>query len=93
MICTRVEITGCLPRPSGSTPHAGGSKQVLFGNGKNIADPREINFYASKDYKKPYSVIGTYRQKTVPVGSLNTPNALGLHDMSGNVVRMVFRLV
>ncbi len=63
----------------------GGGKQVLFGNGKNIADPDEMNFDASKDYKKSYSVAGTYRQKTVPVGSLNTPNALGLHDMSGNV--------
>jgi formylglycine-generating enzyme required for sulfatase activity len=63
----------------------GGGKQVLFGNGKNIIDPSEINFDASSYYKKPYSVAGTYRQKTVPVGSLNSPNALGLHDMSGNV--------
>lgn len=63
----------------------GGGKKVRFGNGKDVADPKEINFDASADYKKPYSVAGTYREKTVPVGSLNSPNALGLHDISGNV--------
>jgi formylglycine-generating enzyme required for sulfatase activity len=63
----------------------GRGQNVLFGNGKNIADPNEMNFDASASYKKPYSVAGTYRQKTVPVGSLNAPNALGLYDMSGNV--------
>lgn len=62
-----------------------GGKKVRFGNGKDIIDPKDINFDASEDYKKPYSVVGEYRQKTVPVGSLNSPNALGLHDMSGNV--------
>ncbi|MCC6462652.1 MAG: SUMF1/EgtB/PvdO family nonheme iron enzyme [Saprospiraceae bacterium] len=62
----------------------GGGKQVLFGNGKNTADPTEINFDA-KNNKATYSVSGLYRAKTVPVGSLNSPNALGLHDMSGNV--------
>jgi formylglycine-generating enzyme required for sulfatase activity len=63
----------------------GGGQAVLFGNGKNVADPKEINFAGSAAYKKAYSVAGEYRQKTVPVGSLNSPNALGLHDMSGNV--------
>jgi len=62
-----------------------GGKKVRFGNGKDIADPKEINFDGSASYKKPYSVVGEYRKKTVPVGSLNSPNALGLHDMSGNV--------
>ncbi len=63
----------------------GGGKPVLFGNGKNVIDPAEINFDASADYKKSYSIAGEYRKKTVPVGSLRSPNALGLHDMSGNV--------
>ncbi len=63
----------------------GGGKKIRFGNGKDVADPKEINFDASADYKKPYSTVGTYRRQTVPVGSLNSPNALGLHDMSGNV--------
>ncbi len=63
----------------------GGGKAVLFGNGKNTIDPAAINFNASANYKKPYSVVGEYRRISVPVGSLNSPNALGLHDMSGNV--------
>ena len=58
---------------------------VLFGNGKDMLDPKEVNFDASESYKKPYSRTGTYRGETVPVGSLNSPNSLDLHDMSGNV--------
>jgi formylglycine-generating enzyme required for sulfatase activity len=62
-----------------------GGKKVRFGNGKNRADPKEINFNGSADYKQDYSVVGEYRKRTVPAGSLRSPNALGLHDMSGNV--------
>ncbi|MCB9283820.1 MAG: SUMF1/EgtB/PvdO family nonheme iron enzyme [Lewinellaceae bacterium] len=62
-----------------------GGKKVRFGNDKDVADPKEINFDGSKDYKKPYSQVGEYREQTLPVGSLNSPNELGLHDMSGNV--------
>jgi formylglycine-generating enzyme required for sulfatase activity len=62
-----------------------GGKAVLLGNGKSLINPNEINFNASVDYKKPYSIAGTYCGKTIQVGSLNSPNALGLHDMSGNV--------
>ena len=62
-----------------------GGKKVRFGNGKDMADPKTINFNGGKDYKLPYSIAGEYRGKTVPVGSLNSPNALGLHDMSGNL--------
>ena len=64
----------------------GGGKKVRFGNGKDIANPVEINFNGSKNYQQKYSIVGEYRAKTVPVGSLKSPNALGLHDMSGNVL-------
>jgi formylglycine-generating enzyme required for sulfatase activity len=59
-------------------------QKVRFGNGKDIADPKEINFDASSSYKKPYSIAGAYREKTLPVGSFS-PNTLDLFDMSGNV--------
>jgi formylglycine-generating enzyme required for sulfatase activity len=61
-----------------------GGQKVRFGNGKDIADPAEINFDGNWN-PKSYSKEGIDRQKTVPVGSLNSPNSLGLHDMSGNV--------
>jgi len=61
----------------------GGSK-VRFGNGKDVADPAEMNFDGSSQYKKSYSVVGVYRAKTTAVGSFSA-NALGLADMSGNV--------
>lgn len=61
-----------------------GGKKVRFGNGKDDADPVEINFDGSEPYKKDYSKVGEYRSKTTPVYQF-APNALGLHDMSGNV--------
>jgi formylglycine-generating enzyme required for sulfatase activity len=57
-------------------------REVLFGNGKNIANPAEINFNGRVESE--YSVTGEYRERTVPVGSLQ-PNALLLYEMSGNV--------
>lgn len=60
-----------------------GGKKVLFGNGKNVADPTQMNFDA-KNGKTTYSLAGDYRSKTTQVGSF-APNALGLYDMSGNV--------
>ncbi len=60
-----------------------GGKEVLFGNGKNTANPKEINYDGDADVKT-YSVTGIDRSKTTPVGSFS-PNALGLYDMSGNV--------
>jgi formylglycine-generating enzyme required for sulfatase activity len=59
-------------------------QRVRFGNGKDQATSKEINFDASRDYRRPYSVAGENRKKTLPVGSLSA-NKLGLFDMSGNV--------
>jgi formylglycine-generating enzyme len=61
-----------------------GGKKVRFGNGRDVADPSEINFNGSSEYKKSYSVAGLYRQKTVPADELPV-NALGLKHLSGNV--------
>ncbi|MBC6994463.1 SUMF1/EgtB/PvdO family nonheme iron enzyme [Neolewinella lacunae] len=67
-----------------------GGKQVRFGNGKNLATTEEINLadramFNEKIVHPPYFDGGWYREKTVAVGSLNSPNAFGLHEMSGNV--------
>lgn len=61
-----------------------GGKNIRFGNGKNLADPAEINFDARDDRQKEYSLAGEFRRKTTPV-DLFAPNSLGLYDLSGNV--------
>ncbi len=45
--------------------------------------PAQVNYDGNYPYGN--AAKGLYRQKTVPVGSLNRPNHWGLHDMHGNV--------
>lgn len=60
--------------------------EVRFGEGSDIADPAKINYNGSKQAMSPtLSKAGVNRGKTLPVGSLNSPNLLEMHDMSGNV--------
>lgn len=61
-----------------------GGQKVRFGNGQNTANPVAINFKATEGGAH-YAFSGEDRQKTLPVGTLDAPNLLGLHDMSGNV--------
>jgi formylglycine-generating enzyme len=64
-----------------------GGRRVRFGDGRNIADPRRINYDGRRkmiDPLKKISVDGDYRRQTTSVASF-PPNAFGLYDMSGNV--------
>ncbi|MBL7793564.1 MAG: SUMF1/EgtB/PvdO family nonheme iron enzyme [Saprospiraceae bacterium] len=61
-----------------------GGGKVRFGNGKDVADPKEINFNGGGNAKKPYSTVGNDRGRTTTVGNFRA-NSLGLYDMSGNV--------
>ncbi len=61
-----------------------GGRKVRFGNGKDIADPVEMNYDASPGNVDTYARAGIYRRTTLPVGSF-AANSLGLYDMSGNV--------
>lgn len=61
-----------------------GGKEVRFGNGKDMADPNEINLGKANEMNKDYTIPGEHRDRTLPVASF-APNSLGLYDMAGNV--------
>jgi formylglycine-generating enzyme required for sulfatase activity len=59
---------------------AGTTTPFYFGNCLSTDQANYDGNNPQKDCSK-----GLYRQKIIPVGSLNQPNAWGLHDMHGNV--------
>lgn len=59
-------------------------KDVRFGNGKNLADPKEINYNGALENNYPFYNSGINRQEAVNVGAF-APNNIGIFQMSGNV--------
>lgn len=62
-----------------------GRRKSRFGNGKDILTSSEANFNAQAESQNDYYKKGTFRKKTVAVGSLNNYNSLGIYDLTGNV--------
>ena len=61
-------------------------KYVRFGNGRDTADAKDLNFYSKAAARVSYSLSGPYRGKTLVVSDSTVgSNQLGLYHMSGNV--------
>jgi len=67
-----------------------GGKDLRYGNGKDIADPEELNFDGEHVYNTYNDEVASWIRPGIKRGKTTTvrtfqPNALGLYDMSGNV--------
>ena len=71
-----------LPSESEWEYAARAGKTTPFWTGETISTD-QANYNGNSTYGSGRK--GLYREKTVPVGSLNAPNAFGLHDVHGNV--------
>jgi formylglycine-generating enzyme required for sulfatase activity len=59
-----------------------GGKKIRYGNGSNIADPKNMNFDCR--LVATNALTGDFKGQASPVGTFE-PNKLGLYDMSGNL--------
>lgn len=57
-------------------------RRVRYGNGMNIANPMQMNFFS--ELETDYSISGSHRNALV-VSDAFAPNSLGLYNMSGNI--------
>ncbi len=63
-----------------------GGKDVRFGNGKNIADPLQMNFNGENVFNDRLPYVNKGKAMLQPTEVYRySPNELGLYDMSGNV--------
>ncbi len=79
---TKTGKTYSLPSESQWEYAARGTTTTAFHTGNTIT-PEQANFDGNYTYNG--SAKGVYREKTIKVSSLNSPNKYGLHDMHGNV--------